>query len=399
MPLKRFWAFLTALVCLFSSASAEHAEADRQLDAAFTRYSTLGACVAVIQNGEVTYVYTFGDMRIGGGAVVPETLFQVGSISKMVANIALMQLLYANGLSLDSEIGDVLGYPVRHPMFPDVPITFRQLMTHTASLRDSGDYRTALGGAPKPLHTLFTDRTEYVFYEGYRPGEHRMYSNFGGGLIGSLIEKLSGMQLDEYMQTHVFEPLGITAAYQVTMLPQDALLADMFFMPRRWLSKRLSDDTSLVTEPDPETHYTFTAGKLIISAPDLAKLLIALCDGGVSGERRILSESAVAEILTPQNGVGSVSCDTGHGLFLNIIVDDQVQGRTMYGHGGKANGMLCAAYFDPTDRTGVVMLTNGCQNESTHNGVGMLGRVVMRICYNEVINPTHEAEDAFAVSD
>lgn len=74
-----------------------------------------------------------------------------------------------------------------------------------------------------------------------------------------------------------------------------------------------------------------------------------------------------------------------------------MDGRLLYGHGGKANGMLCAAYFDPTDRTGVVMLTNGCQNRSAYNGVGMLGRQILSLCYEQLIDPTHEAEDPFEV--
>ncbi len=397
--MKRMICFMLAFCCLFSCAMAEERTVEQELNAAFRKYDTLGACIAVIQNGEITYTYAYGDARIGGAKVTEDTLFQVGSISKMIGNMGLMQLLSERGIPLDAEIGDVLGYPVRHPLHPDTPVTLRQLMTHTAALRDGGDYKLALSGQPKTLRELFEKRGEYTFYEGYVPGMQRMYSNFGGGLIGSLIEAISGMTLDQYMQQNIFEPLGITAAYQVSQLPQDAKLADLYHMPKRWIAKSLRDDKSNVTEPDGETHYTFTAGKLIISAPDLAKLLIALCDGGVYGNKRILSESAVAHMLTPQNGIGSVSCDTQNGLFLNIIVDNQVQGRTMYGHGGKANGMLCAAYFDPTDRTGVVMLTNGCQNESMHNGVGMLGRVVMRICYDRIIDPTHQAEDAFSVGD
>ena len=102
-------------------------------------------------------------------------------------------------------------------------------------------------------------------------------------------------------------------------------------------------------------------------------------------------------MTTRQDYRGSVYCQTGHGLFMNIITNDQVEGRTMYGHGGRAHGMLCAAYFDPTDRTGVVMLTNGCQSESMHNGVGMLGRRILTLCYEQIINPTHQREDPFAV--
>ena len=224
-----------------------------------------------------------------------------------------------------------------------------------------------------------------------RPGSRRLYSNFGGGLIGPLIEALSGRMLDEYMTEKVFEPLGITAAYQPSRLAPDVPVADLYLMPRRWLAKRVRED-SLALQG-----YCFTAGKLVISAPDLCKILIALCDGGVCGDARILKESQTREMLTPQNYTGSVTCESENGLFINIITDDEVEGRTLYGHGGKAYGMLCAAYFDPSDRTGVVMLTNGCQNRSMHNGVGMLGRNILTLCYELLIDPDHQVENPFEV--
>ena len=98
-----------------------------------------------------------------------------------------------------------------------------------------------------------------------------------------------------------------------------------------------------------------------------------------------------------QDHIGSVFCDSGNGLFLNVITDAEVPGRTLLGHGGKAYGMLCAAYFDPTDRTGVVMLTNGCDNRSDRNGIGVLGREILTLCYQEIIDPLHQVEDPFEV--
>lgn len=387
------------LAALFPCVSLGQAGDDSgaKLDEMLKRYDTLGACIAVIQNGAVTYVHCYGQARPGGPDITAGTVFQVGSISKMVANIGLMQLLDSHGIALDSELGDVLGYPVRHPDYPDTPVTLRQLMTHTASLRDSGDYQEALYGSPRPLSQLFGKRAQFTFYRNREPGFERAYSNFGGGLAGSLIEALSGQTLDSYMQENVFAPLNITAAYQPSLIPKDTPMADMYVMPQRQLAKALREDPTAIAQPDAETRYFLTAGKLVISAPYLAKLLIALCDGGVYQNARILKESAVREMTTPQNYRGSVACESGNGLFMNIITDNQVEGRTMYGHGGKANGMLCAAYFDPSDRTGVVMLTNGCNNRSVHNGVGMLGRQIMRLCYELIITPAHAVEDPFLV--
>jgi len=374
------------------------ASLEDELPRLFDFYDVMGGCVAVFQNGEVTYVYTWGERQRGGDPVTPECAFQVGSISKMVANIGLMQLLETQNIPLDTDISQILGYTVRHPEYPDEPITLRQVMTHTAALADSSYYDVALSGKPRPLQAMLTGPiAEANFLKGQKPGQKSVYSNFGGGLIACFIEKLSGQTLDDYMTEHVFAPLGITASYQPARMPESIPLCDMYQMPARRLTKALREDPTHITEPDPEHHYFLTAGKLVISAPDLCKLLIALCDGGVYGDVRLLKESTAREILTLQNDLGSVFCDSGRGLFLNIIEDNQVAGRTMYGHGGKANGMLCAAYFDPTDRTGVVMLTNGCRNEPVRYGVGMLGYRTLTAVYELWLDQEHQEIDAFTV--
>ncbi len=371
-----------------------------KLDRIFARYATMGASIAVIQNGEITFLHTYGFRQKGGPPVTEDTLFQVGSIGKMVAGIGIMRLLEDGCATLDTDLGDILGFPVRNPEYPLEPITLRQVMSHTAGLRDNGYYNAALQGDPRPLSQLFRGNClQYVFLPDAKPGHSQRYSNFGGGIAGSLIEKMSGQTVDSYLQAQVFAPLHITAAYQYSLLPQGAKVADMYAMPSKRSTKVLSSDLTHVTEADPEQHYFLTAGKLIISAPDLAKLLIALCDGGVCGDARILRESSVREMRTLQNDRGSVYGASGRGLFMNIIDDDQVEGRRMYGHGGKANGMLCAAYFDPTDRTGVVMLTNGCNNKKVYNDVGMLGRAVLTFIYKDLLAGSHVPEDPWLVEE
>lgn len=371
---------------------------EERLSSLFLAYDTMGGSVAVIENGEVTYTYCYGLRESAGDPVTPDSAFQVGSISKMIAAMGLMQLWEKGTLSLEDDLSDVLGLPIRSPYYPNTPVTLRQLMTHTAALRDSSYYDAATEGRGKALSTLFEkDKIYDVFQRGVKPGKKSVYSNFGGGLVGVIIEALSGQTLDDYMKLNVFDPLQITAAYQARLLPETTPLCDIYFMPSGALAKRLQEDDTRILTPDVEHDYYLTAGKLIISAPDLAKLLIVLCDGGVYRDARLLKEATVKEMTTPQNLRGSVQCDSGRGLFMNILTDDQVEGRTLYGHGGKAYGMLCAAYFDPSDRTGVVMLTNGCQNQLVYHDVGMLGRDVLTAVYDALEAGGYQETDPFAV--
>ena len=104
-------------------------------------------------------------------------------------------------------------------------------------------------------------------------------------------------------------------------------------------------------------------------------------------------------MLTPQNELGSVSGRSDFGLDVFILPETIVQGRTLYGHGGKANGMLCSVFFDPTDRTGVVMLTNGCDNAGAIGGMGKLGVLVTRKCYQALADESYTFRNPWLVTE
>ncbi|NLI21010.1 MAG: beta-lactamase family protein [Clostridiales bacterium] len=371
---------------------------DGKLAAAFKRYQTLGAVVCVIENGRISHTYCYGSLDRKGTPITADTLFRVGSISKMVTAMGILKLAEEGRVTLDGDLSDWLGFPVRNARYPATPLTLRQLMSHTTGLRDNGHYTLALRGQAAPLATLFGgSANKYLFVDGAEAGTVAQYTNFGGGILGSVLESVTGQTVDAYLKETIFDPLGVTAAYQTALLPETAVVSDQYDMPSRVLSAKVRDGAPAALVPDPQADYTLTAGKLTISAPGLAKIVIALCDGGIADGVRVLRESSVAAMREPQNGIGSVSCQSGWGLCLNILPDTPTAGRTIYGHGGKSGGMLCAAYFDPNDRTGVVMLTNGCDNRPVRNGVGMLSLAVIRLCYAGLIDGRHVTEDPWLV--
>ena len=160
---------------------------EKELFRLFDSYDTMGACVAVFQNGHVTYTYCYGTRTNGGEAVTPDSLFQCGSISKMAGNIGLMQLVEEQQIPLDTDVGQLLGFPVRHPEYPELPITLRQVMTHTASLNDSSAYSGGLDGDGRTLQQLFSgDWAAASFLPGVKPGTKSVYSNLGGGMMNNM---------------------------------------------------------------------------------------------------------------------------------------------------------------------------------------------------------------------
>ncbi|MDR0397014.1 MAG: beta-lactamase family protein [Oscillospiraceae bacterium] len=359
--------------------TASHASNMARFEAILREYQAVGASVVLIKDGRVMDVYNYGRANRGENIpVTDDTLFRVASLTKMVTMVGFMRLWETGAFNLDDEIGDHYGFPIRNPYYPDDPVTIRQVMTHTASLLDGGHYYRALNGDAVSLQSVFTGKYSTTDFQRRKPGTYYSYSNFGGSLLGSMVELFTGMTADEWMCETMYRKLGITASYFTPNLPEGTQIARIYNGPDMTLDSMSLTDGDMVD--DPLYHYTSTAGSLSIRAIDLAKILIVLMGDGTYNGIRVLNESTVEAIRSPQNTVGSVYIDTNRGLDLNIYTDVIVRGRTMYGHQGKAYGAICAAYFDPLDQSGVVLLTNGC-DDSTFNSVARIARAIISAAY------------------
>ena len=97
---------------LICPSPEEAAALDETLNRDFAKYSAMGACVILFENGEVSYVYTTGVQKLGGDPISPQCGFRVGSISKMVSCIGIMKLVEEGKCTLDDDLSDLLGFPV-----------------------------------------------------------------------------------------------------------------------------------------------------------------------------------------------------------------------------------------------------------------------------------------------
>jgi len=366
--------------CRCESAGA-HARRQELFDRILRAHDTMGASIALISGGQIVDTFQYGRAnRADNIPVESDTYFRVASVSKMISAVGVMRMVEEGDIELDADIGDYFEYAIRNPYYPDIPITLRQIMTHTATLSDGYHYLRATNGNIELLrHALDGNYTRQNYYNR-RPGDWVRYSNFGGGLLGAIIEQVTGYTVDEYMQMKVFFPLGVYGGYHTPCLPYDAKIARVYNTESTGMTLDPESMDGEHMDPDPDTGYVHTAGAALINAEGLAKILIALAgDGSVDGVR-ILSEESVRAMRERQDNIGSVRIDSGRGLNLNIITNQLVNGRTLYGHQGKAYGMICAAYFDPVDQTGVVLLTNGC-NVGTVDSVAKIARAVMMQAY------------------
>lgn len=311
-----------------------------------------GLSVAVVGKGHIKWAKAYGVADIAENKpVTTDTLFMLASVSKTVTAVALMKLFEdpALGLSLDQDVDAKLPFKVRNPRFPDVPITFRMLLTHTSSLIDSDAYWALATPEPlvqgdSPIALLDFDRDYVAKNDSWartRPGTTFAYSNTGASLIGLLVEKISGKNLQDYSKAKIFDPLGMTES--------------------SWFLKGL--DTTHIAMPYRGTpasatgHYgypDYPAGQLRTSAPQLARFLLMFAQKGTCGQR-VLAETTVNEMEKIQ--VPAV--DGTQGL---VWYYDTKGGTKVLGHNGGDQGVSTDMFFDPATGSGYVLLSNGSTN-------------------------------------
>jgi len=362
---------LLLLVLPSLTCAASQTEINRQVDSYFTRSKTVGGALVVFQDGEIVYQRYYGYQDTSNYApVTQDTYFRVASVTKMVSAVGILQLMEQGLVDLDEDIGTYFGYEIANTYYPDTPITLRQLMSHTSTVSEKGGYSNG-----NTIHDMLSKEiARRGNFTDNRPGSVYAYSNFGAGIVGAILEAVTGVSVNQYMREHVFDPLGIDASYDPALLQDTEDITDLFKSD----GTRYRSAWGLIRDgyedfADPENHYATTVGKLWIRADDLAKIAIALCGDGTVDGMQLLAPETVALMRKDPSTVGvSVLCESPYGLFLERV-DTLVEGRTLYGHQGMVAGVLCNVYFDPQTQFGFVMLTNGCNNV-LDNHIGVLAR-------------------------
>lgn len=146
----------------------------------------------------------------------PQHSFRVASISKMVTALGFMQLEASGLVRLDEDVSAYLGAPLRHPAFPDIPITPRMLLSHTSGLRNGADFPVPFGERLLPrLHAAAGEPLFGGWFGGEResPGEWFAYSDTNFAVLAQIMERVSGRRFDRLMSENIFAPLGLDIGY------------------------------------------------------------------------------------------------------------------------------------------------------------------------------------------
>ncbi|MEM1437330.1 MAG: serine hydrolase domain-containing protein, partial [Pseudomonadota bacterium] len=192
-----------------------------------------GLQVSLMRAGEPVAGFAYGFAQLTAAAPIPlrtDHKVRVASISKLLVAIGIMRLVETTGLDLDRDVSGYLGWTLRNPAFADQPITVRQLLSHTSSIRDGSRYFIAAGtGELKDFFapdSAFWDSGEhFAGGAGEQPGAYFVYANLNFGLLGAVIERASKLRFDLYMAQEVLDPLGLSARFDPCEVPRAQLAA------------------------------------------------------------------------------------------------------------------------------------------------------------------------------
>lgn len=335
------------------------AELDRVIEQRMREGGMVGVGAAIIVDKRLVWTkgYGFAD-RDRAIAFTPDTVMNIGSISKTVTGVALMRAVQEGKLSLDQDINAYLPFKVVNPSFPDVPITLRQLATHTSSIVDRWSvYERTYhygGDSPEPLASFLADyfvpgRSRYAqenFLQA-RPGTRREYSNIGAGLAGYIVERAVGERLDVYTRQQVFAPLGMRST--AWFLPD---------VPAQRHAQLYVAQNGLSIPIPLYGGTTYPDGGVRTSVADLSRFFLALLNDGAYDGARILDRRSVQEMLrfqyTTANKPDNVDlAQKNSGIFWSTKYDV-----TRIGHGGSDPGVKTEMLSDLDKRIGLIFFTN-----------------------------------------
>ena len=307
--------------------------------------STPGLSIALVDDQRIVWAQGFGfanlERKIPASA---QTLYRVGSLSKLFTDTAAMQLFEQGKLDIDRPLQTYLpDFAIREREYTPSGITLRQLMTHHSGLpRDR--LKGFMTSEPEPFTSVIAQlRDESA---DAPPGSLFVYSNLGVSLLGVAIQNVSGTPFSEYLKQSLLIPLGMSNSSFETGVSSSSLMAAAYRGHESGIEPHLRD---------------IPAGGLNSSVEDMSHFISMVFAGGMSGRHRILSPETVAEMLRPQNSDVPLDLNfqVGLGWMLSTLGRSTIQGGGVVAHHAGATDMFRSqVYILPEHKLGVVVLAN-----------------------------------------
>jgi CubicO group peptidase (beta-lactamase class C family) len=298
-----------------------------------------GAVVVLVKDGKplLEKGYGYADWEKSVPVDPGRTLFRPGSISKLFTWTAVMQLVEQGKLDLDVDLNRYLDFKV--PSRNGKALTLRHVMTHTTGLEETGRALIAYDDSSPDNGKVLKG---YIPPYLYDPGTTQGYSNWATGLAGYIVQRVSGQSFDDYVEQHVFAPLGMKQSTFRQPLPAA-------------LRGQMSQGYPTVDEA-PKGYEIISmppAGSLASTGADMARLMQAyLQQGALDGKQILKPETVKLMHTTITRGMPDLS-----GIGLGFYQQD-MNGHRAVGHGGDTNMFHSDLILLPDDGIGIYVSVN-----------------------------------------
>lgn len=305
---------------------------------------TPGLALAITSRQGLLHVATYGFADLKARTpVTPDTLFQIGSISKSFTAIALMQLREEGRFDPQAPVTTYLPWFEVKSRFE--PITGHHLLSHSAGIpRDRDD----IYFSPYAVFALRERET------GYAPGNKFAYSNIGYQVLGKVLTEIEQRPYPEILRRRIFDPLGMKSSDPVITYETHHRLA-IGYIPL--YDDRPSHSSHPLVEA-PKFEYYAGDGSVAATPADLAAYLRMLLNRGAAAQGRVLSEESFNRLIQP---VVKMDDKSSYGYGLHSREEDA---HRIIGHSGGMVGYSSMILGDLTDGLGVVVFVNGPGNPS-----------------------------------
>ena len=327
-------------------AAASYAAVDAYVEQQLRRLNVPGAALAIVEADRVAHQRGFGHARPGGPPPSPQTPFVIGSATKSLTALAVMQLVEDGKVDLDAPVQRYLPWFRVADSAASARITVRQLLYHTSGLSSACGWAPMVAadrspGAPerqaRALASLRLSRPVGSAFE---------YSNANYDLLGLVVAAASGESYPAYVKNHIFGPLEMCHSHT----SRDGARRDGLAMGHRfWFGHPVAD-------PDEElAPGSLPSSLLISSAEDLAHYLIAQLSGGRYGGAKVLPPAGIAETQRPAVEANQGVLKGHYGM--GWLVDDTGPTRVVW-HDGVVPDFFAHVALLPERKRGFVLLLN-----------------------------------------
>ena len=336
------------------------------------KHHVLGSATLLSDGKDQTLIFTDSEKPLHHPE--PDPFFRVASITKIATAMLTMHLIDQGLLSLDEPINLFLSL---NPIPDELDgVTLRHLLSHLSGLMDP----------PTLEGDLESGKTIYDVVRGMRispPGKSFRYSNLGYGIIGCVIEAVTGRPLDEVFNAELFTPLRMNATLSGCTIPPEKIVPVTRILPYKKENDLILTPLgkTQLKSPDPFRHFGHTAGSMYTTIQSLMKLMQVL----ITNDSDYLTVASKLEMKKRHASYGPSSPTLSYGIGLLQINDPQISEYHILGHQGFAYGCADGAFWEEDTNHLIIFLNGGC-SEARSGRLGSANRDLMTWAFQKELH-------------